>query len=860
MKRTKIYVAVLTAAVLTFGSAFAVFAAEPAADGAMNTYTIEDLTASDFVTNNSAGVNRGDHDLGRIYVGVAITDGAVDEANSNWADRVTEEDGAFNVEMNDDVTGEGFTAVRAFGEGTINVTGNLNMYDEGDGTYDSDFTGMGAAVCVSDGADMYVKDVNFYSDGIVRSFGNVSAANLFVENSSLTAMGGNPFEDFYGDYINGADMEWMIAPPWVLGIQGAVRTINLLGQASNLVVADSDLTSGGWAVCSTDTGSNPTYWIYNTSMTILPASQGGMTSGWKILGYDEDAYGSGYAAFLIGSANEHFYGVDINGPTYAAIMFGGNVTYEGLKAGQTYEALASGTDEVIYTYTAEEDKPATINTVFGFLAQVNGTVSVLDGTVMNTAEAIALYKEANVDWLFSGAELHSDSGILIQMMDSDNSTIASVPGGFASYLYEEAGFPRTASNPTISYVRTTDTEVDPDKTYYEESGVNEYSKVENPTDAGTVAYFEQTASGSYGTATFENGDYEGDIYNATGYFGQAGDALDVTIAADASLTGDIVLATHVHGIWLNGRNVDDVIAAIDEANAYHATFPEGHYYANLDDIGYVFIDAEGNITENKDEAVALQFTQFSTVEYYLVGHVINMPFYNGASHINVTVEGTWKPVNESLVTYLKVAEGAHVFAEVTDMGDGSFLITPSDTELAPGSYGDKLVKNGDDGDSSSGESGGGEAAGDSAEGESPEGESAEGESAEGESAEGESAEGEVPADGESAEAPADGESADSEAAPAEGAEAPAEGESAEGESAEGESAEGEAPADAAAPAEGDSAEGESAEGESAEGEAPAAGAEGESADSEAAPADGAEAPAESEGDSADGESPADAQG
>ena len=773
-KRIKILAAVLTAATLAAGSFSAVFAAEPAADAELEKVNVEDLTASDFVTNNSAGVDRGDHDLGHIYIGVAITDGAVDEANSNWADRVTEEDGSFNITMNDDVEGEGFTAVRIFGEGTVNVTGSLNMSDEGDGTYDSDFSGMGAAVAASDGADVYVKDVNFYSEGIVRSFGNVSGANMFVENSVLTAMGGNPFFDFYPDYINGADMAWMIAPPWVLGIQGAVRVINLLGQASNLVVADSEVTSGGWAVFSTDIGSNPTYWIYNTSMNILPESKGGNTSGWKILGYDEDAYGSGYGAFLIGSAQEHFYGVDINGPTYAAIEFGGDATYESLKAGESYDALDSATGEVIYTYTAAEDKATTINTVFGFLAQTAGTVSVLDGTVINTAEAVALYKDANVDWLFSGAELNPASGILIQMMDNDNSTIASVPGGFDSYLYEEAGFPYKASNTGVSYVRTTDTEVDPDKTYYAESGVNEYTRVEDPTDAGTVAYFEQTSSGAYGTAVFENGEYNGNTYNATGYFGQAGDALDVLIAADAVYNGDIALATHVHGIFLNDRNVDDVIAAIDEANALHAEV-EG-YYSGLEDIGYVFLDENGDLTENKDEAAAIQFTQFTTMEYYLLGHVLNKVFYNGASHINVTVEGTWKPAEASLVTYLKVAEGAHVYGEIEDMGDGSFLITPSEEELAPGSYGDKFVYIEDSNGSSGGESSGGETAeGESGDGESAEGESAEGESAEGESAEGESAEGESP-EGEAAEgeAPAesDGESADSEAAPADG-EAPA---------------------------------------------------------------------------------------
>ena len=744
MKRRKVLFTFCIAAVLAVTSAFAAFADD------MTVTDVDDMTASEFVTNNSAGVDRGDKDLGHIYIGAAITDGAVDEANSNWADRVTEEDGEFSITLNDDVKGEGFTAVRAFGDQVVNVTGNLNMSDEGDGTYDSDFTGMGAAVAAVDGTDMYVKDVNFYSEGIVRSFANVSGGNLFVENSTLTAMGANPFTAFYPDYCNTADTAVMISPPWVLGIQGAVRTINLLGQNSNLIVADSEVTSGGWAVFSTDIGSGPSYWIYNTAMNILPESKGGMNSGWKILGYDEDAYGSGYGAFLIGSAMEHFYGVDINGPTYAAIEFGGDAFYEGLKAGESYDALdADG--NVIYTYTAAEDKDTVVNTVFGFLAQTAGTVTLGEGSVFNTAEAVALYKDANVNWVFNGAELNPASGIIIQMMDSDNGTIASTADGFDRYFYEEPGFPTEAYQTDASYVRTADSTVDPAKTYYAEAGENEYVLVEEPADEGTVAYFEKTTPGTYGTAVFSNGEYNGDIYNGTGYFGQAPDALDVTIEEDAVLNGDIAVTSHVHGIFLGGRNVDDVIAAIDEANAAHADITG--YYGGLEDIEYVFLNEYGEVTENKDEAAALQFTKFTTLEYYLVGHVINMVYYNGASHLDVIVEGTWRPAACSLVTYLEIAEGAHVYGELTEIEDGSFLIAPSDTEIEPGVYGTRFVFVENPNGSSGGESAGEEAEeAESAEGESEEaeapaeGESAEGESTEGESAEGGSPEGEAPAE------------------------------------------------------------------------------------------------------------------
>ena len=775
-RRNKVFAAAVVTTCFVATAAFSAFAAEPAVKmEGLEISSIADMSVSEFGTNNT-DTGRAEHDTGHIYVGIAATDGVIDEANSNWADKAEQAEGAYTIEFNDEVEGEGFTALRAFGEGEYSVSGNLYLHDEGDGTYDSDFTGMGAAVTAANGAKVYVNGMNYLSEGIVRSFGNITGADLFVENSVLTAMGADSLKDFHDEYYNTAQTTIMISPPWVLGIQGAVRTINVLGVNSNLTIADSDITSGGWAVLSTDGCTAPYYWLYNTRLNILPESKGGMNSGWKILGYDEDAYGSGYAAFLIGSAVENFYGVSVNGATYAAIEFGGDATYQGLTAGETYEALDSATGDVIYTYTAKEDVPTTVNTVFGFLAQTAGSVNLLEGSVFNTEEAVGLYKDANVDWVFSGAELNPASGIILQMMDNDNSSI----GGFdpfETYFSEEAGFPTEAYEAEVSYVRTNDSVVDPAKTYYEDAPDGGYREVAEPTDAGTVAYYEQTSPGTYGTVLFENGEYTGDIYNATGYYAQASDALDVTIAEDAVLNGDIALASHVHGMFLGDRNIDDVIAAIDEANAKHAE--QKGYYANVDDIEYVFLNENGEVTENKDEAAAIQFTKFSTLEYYLVGHVINQVYYNGAASLDVIVNGTWKPAVCSLVTYLEVADGAHVYGDLTEMEDGSFAITPSENEIEPGIYGTKFVFVEDPNGSS-----GGESAGESAESADEASEGAE--SADSENGESESAEAveEPAADA----APAEGESPEGESP---------EGESPEGESPEGESPEGESPTDAA---------------------------------------------------------------
>ena len=124
-RRSKVFSAAVVAASLVAATSFSAFGAEAAVDvSALDVSSVADMTVSGFGTNNT-DTGRAEHDTGHIYVGVAVTDGEVDEANSNWADRAVLEDGVYQIVLNDEVEGEGFTASRAFGEGTFDVTGNL---------------------------------------------------------------------------------------------------------------------------------------------------------------------------------------------------------------------------------------------------------------------------------------------------------------------------------------------------------------------------------------------------------------------------------------------------------------------------------------------------------------------------------------------------------------------------------------------------------------------------------------------------------------------------------------------------------------------------------------------------------------
>ena len=643
---------------------------------------ISELKVSSFTSNTSDATRPGDE--GHIYVGYAITDGGPDAENSNW---VTEDVG--NITLDHVVEGEGFTAVRAWGEGSqVNVTGTLIQQDDSDGTYASDFTGTGAGITAAEGAYVNVSDMRYLSKGFARSLAVIENAALVVSNSDIAVLGADPLTEAYDGYDNSAKTSMMLSPPWVQGIQGGSRAVNILGHArpSAFIAMDSSITAGGWGAVCTDQCTTPQLYFFNTELNLLPLSEAGTYSGFEILGYDEDLYGSGYGTYYAGDAAESFYGTTINGATYGAILEEGSGTYEGLKGGSTYTA-ADIDGETIVEYESGEDIPTVVNTVWGIMNHGSGTINFNEGSVWNNIEGTVLCKEADTVWNFNGAQLHPANGIIFQMMDNDEETVGgSEP--FETYLTEEAGFPADGCEDEVTYAFTEDEIIDPDKTYYQ-TGIDErggYTVVAEPVQEDLPIYFEKIIGCGKAEVNFAEGDYEGCVYNGTGYYGQAADALYVTIAEDAQLSGDIALTSHVHGIFLYDRNVDDVISAIEEANAYHKNI--GGAYEGLDDIEYVFLDTDGNVTKDKKEAAAIQFTRFSIAEYYLLGHVLNRTNDNGLASLHVTVEGTWRPAAESLVTYLDIKDGAHVYGKITELEDGAIAIIPSKEELKAGEYGD----------------------------------------------------------------------------------------------------------------------------------------------------------------------------
>jgi len=252
-------------------------------------------------------------------VGYYVKDGAIVRKNSLLAD----EDGPVSkLDLEVAANGEGFSSVIATGKGTtLTLTGSISASDSGEGKKASDFSGLGAQIIASDYAKVKVDSLRIYTTGFLRAaFISDNHGQIHVKDSTVTAMGANPLTQAYKGYVNCADQNVMLSPPWVLGIQGGVRAGNMLGDHTTLTVVDSKITSGGWAVLSTDAGSSPMMNVVDSTLEILSESEGGMSSG--KFAYS-GKYGSGYGTYFTGNANENFYGVTFKGLTYAGIYKGG---------------------------------------------------------------------------------------------------------------------------------------------------------------------------------------------------------------------------------------------------------------------------------------------------------------------------------------------------------------------------------------------------------------------------------------------------------------------------------------------------------------------------------------------------------
>jgi len=556
----------------------------------------------------------------KFSVGYYVKDGAILKEHSLLADK----DGPVsNLDLDIVAKGEGFDSVIATGKGTdLTLTGTISASDNGDGKNASDFSGLGVQIVASDYAKVKVHSMKIDTQGFLRAaLISDNHAQILVEDSTITTMGANPLTQAWKGYVNSANQNVMLSPPWVLGIQGGVRAANMIGNKSTLTVVNSTVTSGGWAVLSTDEGTSPVMNVVDTTLQILPVSKGGMSSG--KFSYSSK-YGSGYGTYLTGNAHQNFYGATFNGLTYAGIYTGGEGNY---KSSNGKIELKDAEGKVIET-VAGKGKPTTINSVFGFMSHGQGTVNVLDGTVVNSEEAIFLAKAGGVSFVADSAVLSSASGTMLQMIDNDDRTVGGSRDGFNTEFNEAPGWPSESGNVTKAgtSARGQQGGAPSGQAGGAPRGPRGPGGPGGPPPDGPPGDPGGPGGSSIVKLALLNGYYKGNVFNGSGYYTQSGKALDVSIGKEATLSGAISLTESKH------------------------------------------VDETGK-----------QNTRFTINEYYYLGHVANRNYRNGSSTISVSLKdgGVWKVTGESLISKLVVDNG------IIEGGNGAKVVMKIDGKEEP---------------------------------------------------------------------------------------------------------------------------------------------------------------------------------
>ncbi len=511
---------------------------------------------------------------------------------------------------------DNFTGIMVNGGEYTVKDSTFHFKSNSDGSKVSDFTGYGSVISAFNDAKLTLDNVYINTWGVARTalFAD-SSSDALITDSRINVWGGT----LYDGYVNSADQTKMVAPPWVLGITGNARATNMMGNCSSTTVVRSNVAADQWGVLSTDSGSDMLLTVVDSTLTLVGKDQKDPYS---------TSFGSGYGTYIIGNAQERFYGVTFNVGTYASILTGGDAVYASsnfsepldiypltqIPNGKTvkdfmgneqegYDTVASTTP--VFKGITGLGRITRINSdAFGFMAHNSGSLTITDGTVVNTDNAAFLIKSGDVDInVTDGAKINPKDGVLLQMIDNDDSIVGAVmeAGGptFNTDFYEKTGYP----------------------------GIDYSVKVTK--DGRNTVNFNAEAV-----------DLKGNLYNGTGYFGggpspsnQAADLLNVTLGKDSTLTGAISATSVIH------------------------------------------VDENG-----------IQNEHFTIDQYYYLGHVANKGYYNGGNDISVTLKdnGTWKVTDTSIITGLTIGEGSSITAP-----DGKSLlmyVNGSYTPMKAGTY------------------------------------------------------------------------------------------------------------------------------------------------------------------------------
>lgn len=404
------------------------------------------------------------------------------------------------------------------GKYTVEDT-SIELLSASDGREVCDFVGLGSAIDAFSGASVAVKNCDIRTEGVAKcAFFVDEGSDLVAENCKISVMGGKLYEG----YVNSADFNYMVAPPWVLGIKGNARGTNLMGDKASTALIDCDIKAANWGVLSTDNGEDNLLTVADCTLTLT-----GTAEEQKKNPYFKK-WGSGYGTYILG-CHEAFYGVRMDVGTFIGIARDGSAEYR--SSNGVIRHVSPTTGQVLYEKPGKGQKSVLNSDGFGIMAHGWARITVSDKTEMNTEEASFLMRSGGVRIrVEDGAVLQAASGVIVQVMDDDDMTVGvdwenkSVEMAFHTEFREKEGWP--SENGQITSMMPPSPPPPPPPL---EEGE------EPPPPPEFDVHF--TASDVV---------LDGNLYNGSGYYGQKAKQLYVVLERGAVLNGAVSATETIH--------------------------------------------------------------------------------------------------------------------------------------------------------------------------------------------------------------------------------------------------------------------------------------------------------------------------
>ena len=447
------------------------------------------------------------------------------------------------------ITGDSpdFNAVIVNGGRYTLKNAKIELLTDSDGKRVCDFVGLGSAVCAYAGGRVVIEDSEIKTSGVAKCAIFVDdGSDIVVTGSKLSAMGGVLYEG----YENSADFNYMVAPPWVLGIKGNARGTNLMGKKAATVIANSEVTASNWGALSTDNGKDNVLVVADTTLTLVGDGREANDPYHK-------TWGSGYGSYILG-ADEFFHGVKMNVGTYIGIARDGNATYRSSRG--TVKCVSPSTGETLYEAPGKGNISELNSDGFGIMAHGHADLTFTEGTVMNTEHAAFLLRAGGVSIrLEDGAKIRAKDGVLLQIIDDDDASVgvdwdSPIELHFHKEFNEKAGWP--SENGQISSMMPP-----PPPPPFDPPEDDEEDFMQPPAFDVHISIA--------GTAV------NGNVYNGSGYYGQKAKQLYVTLGEGGSLKGAISATETRH---VNERGEQNTHFTIDEY--YYLGHVENRNYHN----------------------------------------------------------------------------------------------------------------------------------------------------------------------------------------------------------------------------------------------------------------------------------------